>query len=117
MNVDELYIFVKEYYGYKAQMLSYNSETKEVECLLYDSFCMKCGVNVQNGRFGAEIETGGKFAITEFLGKKCSVNSDKESIKNSLKIIDEYCRLRLPDRFLDAYCKNSVTDEYENSNL
>ena len=31
MNVDELYIFVKEYYGYKAQMLSYNSETKEVE--------------------------------------------------------------------------------------
>lgn len=25
------------------------------------------------------------------------------TISNSLRIIDDYCRLRLPDKFLDAY--------------
>lgn len=40
-----------------------------------------------------------------FLGNHCSLNSDRKSIEDSLKIIDDYCRLRLPDKFLDAYYK------------
>ena len=36
---------------------------------------------------------------------KCSLNSDEESIKQSLHIVDDYCRLRLPDKFLEAYDK------------
>lgn len=42
-------------------------------------------------------------SLRSLLGRRCSLNSDEESIKKSLQIIDEYCRLRLPDKFLDAY--------------
>ena len=95
----------KNFGGYKAKMISLNSETKEVVCLLYDSFLLKCGLEEQHGRFEAGIEIGNHHVITEFLGKTCSMNSDVESIIASLQIIEEYCRLRLPDKFLDAYEK------------
>ncbi len=117
MSIKELYDLVKEYYGYKVKMKSIDSEKREIIFLLYDSFLLGCELDDQYGCFGVGIEAEGECTITRFLGESASLNSDEESIKNSLKIIDEYCRLRLPDRFLDAYCKNSVTDEYENSNL
>ena len=60
---------------------------------------------------------GKEGVITEFLGKRCSLNSDVQSIKKSLQIIDDYCRLRLPDKFLDAYYKAYVLDEYENNDM
>lgn len=102
----ELYKLVKEYFGYKADMLYIDSEKKEVACLLYDSFLFKCDLDDQYGRFGGGIHFGQVEAtITKFLGERCSLNSDPESIKDSLKIVDNYCRLRLPDKFLDAYDK------------
>lgn len=106
MNVENLYDLVENYYGYKAKMRYFNSKTDEVACILYDSFWLKCGLDSQHNMFEAGIIIGdGDGVVTEFLGKKCSLNSDTESIKQSLQIIDEYCRLRLPDKFLDAYSK------------
>ena len=35
---------------------------------------------------------------TAFMGKLCLLNSDKKSIKQSLELIDCYCRNRLPDK-------------------
>ena len=42
---------------------------------------------------------------------------DEKSIKESLQIIDDYCRLRLPDKFLDAYYHAYVTSQYEDCDL
>ena len=109
MTVYELYDLVEDFYGYKIHMRSLNSETKEVMGILYDSFVLKCDINDRYGRFGAGIESGKSGIITDFLGKGCLLNGDEESIKESLKIIDEYCRLRLPDKFLDAYYKAYAT--------
>ena len=117
MSVDELYDLVEEYFGYKAKMRYVNSETKEVSCILYDSFWLKCGLDAQYGRFGAGIEIGKEGVITEFLGKRCSLSSDVESIKASLHIIDEYCRFRLPEKFLDAYYKAYVLNQYEDCDI
>ncbi len=103
MNANELYDFVEEYYGYKIHMRSLNSKTNEVEGVLYDSFILRCNVNDRYGRFGAGIDIGNGGVITDFLGKQCSLNGDKKSIEESLKIIDDYCCLRLPDKFLEAY--------------
>lgn len=111
MTVNELYDLVEDFYGYKIHMRSLNSEAKEVVGVLYDSFVLKCNINDRYGRFGAGIETGKKCIITDFLGKECSLNGDEKSIQESLKIIDEYCRLRLPDKFLDAYYKAYVLEE------
>lgn len=105
MTINELYDLVEEYYGYKIHMKSLNSQTNEVSGLLYDSFVLKCDINDRYGRFGAGIDIGNEGTISVFLGKHCSLNSDRKSIEDSLKIIDDYCRLRLPDKFLDAYYK------------
>lgn len=111
MTVDELYDLVEEYYGYKIKLMSINPVTKEVKGILYDSFKLKCNINDRYGRFGAGIEIGSEGMIIEFLGEQCSLNSDEKSIKESLKIIDDYCHLRLPDKFLDAYYKAYVLKE------
>ena len=113
MNVRELYILIKEYYGYKAKMRYMNSKTNEVVAILYDAFWLKCSLDDRCGMFGAGIVVGNEGVITDFLGKECSLNSDEESIKNSLKIIDDYCRMRLPDKYLEAYHKAYVEDLYE----
>lgn len=103
MIVEELYLIVKNFFGYKAQMLYGNSETTEVGCILYDSFLFKCDVNDRYGRFSAGIMLTDSIALRDLLGRHCSLNGDEESIRESLQIIDEYCRMRLPDKFLDAY--------------
>ena len=118
MEAKELYNLVKEFFGYKAHMRYLNTKTKEVACVLYDSFLLKCNLDDRYGRFGAGIYIGeGPVVLTDFLGKGCSLNSDEESIKESLQIIDEYCRLRLPDKFLDAYNKAYVLSQYEDCDI
>lgn len=117
MNVVELYDLVKDFFGYKANMRYFDSKTKDVTCILYDSFWLRCSLDDQYGRFGAGLEVGKEGIITEFLGKRCSLNSDAESIKKSLQIIDDYCRLRLPDKFLDAYYEAYVMSQYEDVDM
>ena len=114
MEVKQLYHLIKDFFGYKCRMMGINSEEKMVFCILYDSFWLECNLNDRYGRFGAGIRIGKNGMITNFLGESCSLNSDKKSIKESLKIIDNYCRLRLPDKFLDAYYEAYVTSLYEN---
>lgn len=110
MDINKLYDLVETFFGYKANMLHLDTEKKEVACILYNSFMFKCNLDDRYGRFGAGIALGNHEAtITEFLGKRCSLNSDEKSIKESLQIVDDYCRLRLPDKFLEAYNKAYFT--------
>ena len=117
MNVDKLYDLIEDFFGYKCHMRGMDSEKKEVSCILYDSFWLKCSLDDQYGRFGAGLEIGKEGVITDFLGKHCSLNSDERSIRESLKQVDDYCRLRLPDKFLDAYYQAYVLSQYEDSDI
>ena len=118
MNVDKLYDLVKDFFGYKAHMRYKDSEEKKVACILYDSFWLECSINDRYGRFGAGISLGtGEGILMDFLGKQCSLNNDEKSIKQSLQIIDDYCRLRLPDKFLEAYYHAYVLSQHEDCNL
>lgn len=104
METIQLLKIVRNYFGTKAIDVVFNSEKKEVYCLLYGAFYLKCGFDEPNNCFGAGIMIGnGEYCITDFLGKKCSLNSDEKSIHESLKIVDDYCKLRLPDKYLLAY--------------
>jgi len=104
MDVNDLYKLVNEFFGYKSKMLYLDHEKKEIACLLYDAFLFKCNLDDRYGRFGAGIVFGNQEAtITEFLGERCSLNSDEKSIRESLQLVDNYCKLRLPDKFLEAY--------------
>ena len=102
MEATDLYQIIKDSYGYKIKNMSIDVEKKSVEGLLYDSFFLECDINDQYGRFGAGIE-GNLYSITNFLGERCSLDSDERSIRRSLRKIDRYCTKQLPDKFLDAY--------------
>ena len=106
MEGKKLSRIVKKFFGYKARNVVYDSATKEVSCVLYDSFFFECDTNQRYGMFGAGIWLQeNKFILTDFLNERCSLNSDKESIYESLQVVDNYCRTRLPDKFLRAYDK------------
>ena len=57
----------------------------------------------QYGCFGAGIVMPDGQMLIAPLGKDISLNSDPDSIRKSLKTIDDYCRLRLPDKYLEAF--------------
>lgn len=117
MEIRDLYELVGDFFGYKAGIM-YCSLDKKVVCILYDSFCLECGMDDQSEQFVAGIVLKrGTGVITRFLGKECSPNSDVQSIKESLQIIDDYCRLRLPDKYLDAYYKAYVLSQYEDCDI
>ena len=114
MTTEQLYRLVEDFFGYKCYMRGMNTEKKKVFGVLYDSFWLECDLDDRYGMFGIGIKIGKEEMITEFLGESCFLNSDKKSIKESLRIVDNYCRLRLPDKFLDAYYEAYVTSLYEN---
>lgn len=102
MNVYDLYKLIQEFYGYKCQMIGLNTESNKVECFLYDSFIMICHIDNQNESFTAGIDLGG-IILTDILGRQCISTNKIESIHECLQIIDDYCRLRLSDKYLHAY--------------
>lgn len=118
MNVKELYNIVTEYFGYKIGMSYYNSETKEVKGTLYESFFLVCFIDNSTNKFRAEIRYGdSNYAIREFLRRKCVGKLERKSVQECLKIIDDYCRLRLPDKFLEAHYKAYVLSLYEDYDM
>ncbi|MCH5268103.1 MAG: hypothetical protein J1E62_07140 [Lachnospiraceae bacterium] len=102
MEVIELYKLIKEFYGYKCRMIGINTESNQIECFLYDSFIMKCYIDNRSESFTAGIDMGGEI-LTDLLGRQCSSANNIKAIQECLRIIDDYCRLRLPDKYLDAY--------------
>ncbi len=104
MEIKELYLIVKKFYGYKIKMLYMNSGEKTVGGLLYDSFFLECRIDDLNNKFTVGICLGRpERVIRNFWGKDTLCDCNEELIVNKLVIIDHYCRLRLPDKFLEKY--------------
>ena len=118
MEALDLYRFIEEYLEYKVWMISYNPETNVVKGILYDSFFVMWHIDKSLNEFRAELRYGDSdHVITEFLGKKCVGKLEHKSIQKGLDIIDNYCRLRLPDKFLDAHYKAYVLSQYEDCDM
>mgnify|MGYP000968196183 CR=1 FL=1 len=104
MEIKEFSDLVKEYFGYKMTFYCLNYDTKTIECILYDSFYFELSIGDRYGVFGAAIGIGNMMhSLTKVLGKDITLSSDRESIKSNLATIDNYCRIRLPDKFLNEF--------------
>ena len=104
MDIDEFTDLIENYFGYKAHNIVIDEDNKVVECILYKSFALSFSIGERYGVFGASLSLGNQsHSLVDVLGEHVSLNSDKDSILKNLIIIDNYCRLRLPDKFLDAY--------------
>ena len=104
MEIREFENLVREYFGYKMTLSWMDFDARTIECILYDSFYLKLSIGDRYGVFGAAIGIGNMMrSFTKVLGTEISLNSDLNSISSNLAIIDNYCRLRLPDKFLLAF--------------
>jgi hypothetical protein len=103
MNSDDFYDLVADFFGPRATQLAYVEPPIVVTCTLYESFRFTCGLDGEHGEFGAGVLFAPDHYFTTFFGEDLSLNSDRESILASLRLVDEWCRLRLPDKFLERY--------------
>lgn len=105
LDLKEMYMLMIEYFGNKVSSQYINSEKQEIIAVLYDSFVFCFGIDDRYDLFSGGIVLDAEQVLTTFLGKKLSINNDKQSILSNFEIIDNYCRLRLPDKFLTEYDK------------
>jgi len=103
MNSKEFHDLVDGFFGPKATQTSYARARMVYTCTLYETFRFTCGLDGEHGEFSAGIEWAPEKYLTTFLGQHLSLNRDRESVLESLRLVDEWCRLHLPDKFLERY--------------
>lgn len=103
LTLQELVVLVRNSIGARGRVEAVDSATDEVVFTMYDAFGFRCGLDNRYGSFGLLLPVEAGAAIHTFLGREVSMNPDRESIRESLALVDEYCRLRLPDKYLEHY--------------
>ena len=103
LDLYDLYELLLNYFEDKAKTPTINSKTQDIDCILYDSFVFKCGIEKPRNNFKGGIILGSDYIVTNFFGQKLSLNNDVKSIRKNFEIVDNYCRFRLPEKFLAAY--------------
>jgi hypothetical protein len=99
----DFYDLVNEFFGHRATQVGFDDTAKVFTCILYETFPFTCGLDGNHGEFGASVEVSPKRVNTQFFGEALSLNSDPQSIRASLERVDEWCRLHLPEKFLERY--------------
>lgn len=106
VEFEELLELIKNYFKQKknGKVISIRSVGNSINCLFYNSFIFKCEIEEPRNNFAAALFIEG-IAIVEFFGEKISLNNTEEDILKSLELVDKYCQLRLPDKYLQEYFK------------
>lgn len=104
LDIFDLYKLVLSFFDKKASLPSLAETDKEVECVLYDSFVFKCSLDDRYGYFGAGIMIDKDHLVCNILGRQLTMlGNSEEDILKSLELVDQYCQLRLPDKYLEAF--------------
>jgi hypothetical protein len=105
-DLNKLMKIIDNYFGHKAINTTVLINEKSLKYVLYDSFEWLFNLEERYGTFGVSLAMGNGYrGISKLLGKKLSLDNNEDSIKYNLEIIDQYCRLRLPDKFLTVFDK------------
>lgn len=110
-TTDQLARFIRDCIGNRGRLHTADSGTGEIVFTMYDAFGFKCRLDSRYGSFGLILPVEAGAAVRTFLGRDISMNSDPESIRESLALVDEYCRLRLPDKYLEHYDRMYPTSD------
>jgi len=76
---------------------------RQMTGLLYDAFPISCGYDERRMLFGSGIRVTPSSMVVSFLGSSTSMACNRSSLQWSLELVDEYCRLRLPGKYLQAF--------------
>lgn len=100
-------------FNYQANIRYVNSETQEIGFRMYNYFSFECQLDEENNIFRCRRMINERMFFDELLGRKLFSNGDEKSIVEILNLIDRYCRLSLPDKFLAEYYRQSMLDYFE----
>ncbi|MFV0394901.1 MAG: hypothetical protein ACK5LC_10980 [Coprobacillaceae bacterium] len=103
LKLNDIYHLMVDFFGTKVSAPYINSVEQEITVILYDSFVFRFGIDERYQLFKGGILLDNKHLVTSFFGEKISINNDKKTILSNFKLVDKYCRLRLPDKFLKEY--------------
>ena len=92
MEFKEFFRIVDNFFSYKTgNRYILHEDTKTIECTLYECFVIHLSIGDRYGVFGASIMLDGvPRSLTRILGGHISLNSDKDSIEENLRLIDEF---------------------------
>ena len=102
VSIDKLCEIVIDHFGKRSTLRSYSPSNLTFDCILYESFAATFSLAGPRGTFTGSVAVGGSRSAGLFLDKTLSPNTDEASIRESLRALDDWCRLRLPEKFLDA---------------
>lgn len=102
-TTEQLARFIRGCIGDRGRVHISDSASGDIVFTMYDAFGFTCGLDDRYGSFGLILPVEAGAAIRTFLGREISMDSDPQSIRDSLELVDEYCRLRLPDKYLEKY--------------
>ena len=114
MKIRKLYKLIEKYFDKKVSMGGYNEQKNSVFGCLYNTIFIECTLNYEKNEFDVIVYyTQNDYFINKFLGETCKTIIDEDLIIDKLKVIDNYCRIRLTDKFLkvfDEACEKTNQD-------
>ena len=104
-DLNEICSMINHFWGYKVNLVIPYPKQKKVVARLYDAFEFKFDfINERyEDLFHASLLCPDNAIIDRLLGVNTWKSPTKENIISILEAVDRYCRLRLPDKYLEAF--------------
>jgi hypothetical protein len=102
-SFNEVIRLVETFFGGRIANMSATRATQEFVFVLYDSFVFLASVDERYGSFGVVHLPAERASVSRFLGTSTTLCTGEAQIREALQTIDDYCRLRLPDKYLEAF--------------
>ncbi|WP_017471443.1 hypothetical protein [Amphibacillus jilinensis] len=103
ISINDLYVILQNYFGYKFTSPKINVEKEELSFVLYDTFVIKCIIEERTHTIGMGIIVNSEHKVLNVFGERLIIDNDREQLNIYLGKLDNYCKLKLPDKFLEAF--------------
>ncbi|HEY5319629.1 MAG TPA: hypothetical protein VIJ76_02020 [Galbitalea sp.] len=109
----ELKKIVDEFCLHRGRVLtsSPSDSVQLMEGVLYEAFVFRVHLT-QDGRVELALHVGPAVLADTLFGESLATPADRDAVLASLARIDEYCRLQLPDKFLEAYARAAEAQRF-----
>ncbi|MFK3835313.1 hypothetical protein [Microbacterium sp. NPDC087868] len=105
LDLKDFYRKANEYFGSRGRVRSMNSADGKVKLLLYGVDVFYLGLP-NNPRAGItfQYEVSATTRTQDFFGVRLSaVENTQEDVERAFDVIDNFARLHLPDKYLEAW--------------
>jgi hypothetical protein len=102
-DANRLYSIAERTLGHRVSGLTLRSASSGVEGVLYDAFVFSLSIEEPRRTLAAGILLDGGRFVTAPFGRRFTLDTDDASIIGVLQQMDDWARLRLPDKYLEKF--------------